>query len=162
MPSYSTISKMLAGLSQQEAAVTLAHGRNPEKCGKLIFDNIQNYLRQRDTHIGRENTLNIGIAATYVEIEGISTKAFDLDDKRKRLSENKRKDVNVDQLLGMVDNDHVETIGVLQWLCTLMHYVPELQKWKEYVSLLYRTRGAKLPLPSSSSGRQWQKGNSNH
>jgi hypothetical protein len=148
MPAYSTISKMLEGLSRQEAQSTLAHARDPTKHGKLIFDNVQNYLRQRDARIGRENTLNIGIAATYIEIEDIDPKAFDLDDKRRRLADSKRNNLNVDTLLGMIDEGHLQTIGVLQWLRTLMHYVPELEKWKTHISLLYRTRASKLPLPA--------------
>ena len=50
---------------------------------KLIFDNVQNHLQQRDARIGRENVLNIGISATYIEIEGIDRVHF--DDKRRRL-----------------------------------------------------------------------------
>jgi hypothetical protein len=36
----------------------------------------------------------------------------------------------------------------LQWLRVLTHFVPELVKWKEQVSLLFRTWAAKLRLPS--------------
>jgi hypothetical protein len=121
---------MLEGLSNQESAATLAHASNPKKYGKLIFNNVQNYLCQRDMRMGHENTLNIGIAATYIKIEGVDPKAFDLNDKCQRLVENRRKDVDVDQLLCMINEQHIETIGVLQWLCTLTNYVPELTKWK--------------------------------
>jgi hypothetical protein len=76
---------------------------------KLIFDNVQNHLQQRDARIGRENVLNIGISATYIEIEGIDRVHF--DDKRRRLKENRQKDVNVDQMLGMIDKKHIKTIA---------------------------------------------------
>jgi hypothetical protein len=112
---------------------------------------VQVDLQQRDMCMGHKNTLNIGIAATYIEIKGVEPKSFDLDDKRQHLVENRRKDVDVDQLLHMIDEQHIETIGVLQWLCTLTNYVPELTKWKEHVSILYRTRAAKLPLPAQAT-----------
>jgi hypothetical protein len=142
---------MLADLSHQESQTTLAHARDPTKHGKLVFDNVQNYLRQRDARIGRENTLNIGIAATYIELEDIDPKAFNLDDKRQRLKENKRRNLTVDQLLGFIDNKHIDTVGTLQWLRVLTNYIPQLHKWKREVSMLYRTRGAKLRLPERAT-----------
>lgn len=147
MPAYSTVSKTLLGLSDQAASDTLAHGLDPTKCGKIVFDNVQNYHRQRDFRIGRENKLNIGMAATYIELEDVDPKAFDLDDKRQRLTENKRSKLDVDQLLALIDQDHLEVVGVLQWLHVLCNYIPELEPFKSHVSMLYRTRAAKLRLP---------------
>lgn len=146
MPAYSTISKTLLGLSDQAASDTLKHGLDPTKFGKIVFDNVQNYHRQRDFRIGRENKLNIGMAATYIELEGIDPAAFDLDDKRRRLAENKRSALDVDQLLGMIDEKHLQTVGILQWLRTLCTYIPELEPYKSHVSMLYCTRAAKLRL----------------
>jgi Family of unknown function (DUF6589) len=147
MPAYSTVYRALKGLSAHESEVTLTHGRNPTKWGMIQFDNVQNYLRQRDARIGRENKMNVGMAAIYVELEGVDLAASDLDDKRKLLAENRRAEVNVEQLLGMIDQPHLETISILQWLRVLTQYIPELAKWKSQVSLLYRTRAAKLPMP---------------
>lgn len=56
-------------LSECEAALTLAHGLNPQTIGIIRLDNVQNYLFQRDTSVGRQNKLNIGLAPTYYEIE---------------------------------------------------------------------------------------------
>ncbi|KII83514.1 hypothetical protein PLICRDRAFT_119348 [Plicaturopsis crispa FD-325 SS-3] len=147
MPAYTSIHRMMRALSEQEAKVTEAHGRDPTTVGIIRLDNVQNYLLQRDRRIGRQNKLNIGIAATYFEAEGIDPKAFDLDDKRKRLADSPRKDLDVYKLLGLIDHEHLEIIGVLQWLYVLVHYVPELGHLKSHVSMLYRTRAAKQPLP---------------
>lgn len=124
MPAYSTVSRALKGLSEYEAAITLDHGQDPTKFRVLQFDNVQNYLRQRDHRIGRQNKMNIGLAGTYIELEGVDGVAFDLDDKRRRQAERKRADLSVEGLFGMIDWDHIERVCALHWLFTLVHYVP--------------------------------------
>lgn len=147
MPSYSTVYKTLRSLADAEADVTKAHGRDPTKWGIIRLDNVQQYVRQRDMRIGRENKMQIGIAATYFEIEGFIPGAADLDDKRRRIAENRRKDLMVEQLLRWIDQEHLETVGILHWIRTLCEYVPELAAHKSHVSLLFRTRAAKHQLP---------------
>lgn len=147
MPAYTSIRRLMRALSDQEAKETEAHGRDPTTVGIIRLDNVQNYLLQRDRRIGRENKLNIGIAATYFEAEGVDVKAFDLDDKRRRLADSPRRDLDVHKLLGLLDNEHIETVCVLQWLYVLVHHIPELAHMKPHVSMLYRTRAAKQPLP---------------
>jgi hypothetical protein len=49
----------MRSLAEQEAIVTKAHGRDPDKWG------IQQYIRQSDMRIDRENKMQFGIAATY-------------------------------------------------------------------------------------------------
>jgi hypothetical protein len=56
--------------------------------------------------------MRIGIAATCFETEAFILGAANLDDKRRRIAENKRKDLTVDQVLGWVDNEHFETAGI--------------------------------------------------
>jgi len=147
MPSYSSVYKTLKSLADQEAVVTQAHGRDPTKWGIIRLDNVQQYIRQRDLRIGRENKMQIGIAATYFEIEGFVPGADNLDDKRRRIGENKRKDLTVEQVLGWIDHKHLETVGILHWLKNLCDFVPELAHHKSYISILFRTRAAKHRLP---------------
>ena len=73
MPAYSTISNTLQGLSDLEGAVTTSHGCDPTKFGVLQFNNVQIYLCQCNPHIG-------------CELKDMDPKAFDLDDKLKRLA----------------------------------------------------------------------------
>jgi hypothetical protein len=96
--------------------------------------------------MGRVNQLRIGTAATVFEAEDFLPAAMDIDDRRARIAENKRKDVTVPSLLALVDQKHMDVIGALQWLRILVHYVPELSKYKSKVSELYRTKGAKKPI----------------
>jgi hypothetical protein len=137
----------MRSLAEQEAIATKAHGRDPTKWGIIRLDNVQQYIRQRDMRIGRENKMQIGIAATYFETEVFVPGAADLDDKRRRIAENKRKDLTVEQALGWIDHEHLETVGILHWLRNLCEFVPELADYKSHVSMLFRTRGAKHQLP---------------
>ena len=134
-------------LADQEASVTQAHGRDATKWGIIRLDNVQQYIRQRDLRIGREDKMQIGIAATYFENEGFVPGADNLDDKRRHIAENKRKDLSVEQVLGWIDQKHLETVGILHWLKVLTDYIPELAKHKTHVSMLFRTRAAKHRLP---------------
>ena len=150
MPSYSSIYRTLRSLADQETAATQAHGRDASKWGIMWIDNVQQYIRQRDLRIGRENQMKVGIAATYFEIdpEGFVEGAADLDDKRMRIAENKRKDLTIDQVLSWVDHQHLETVGVLHWLKVLTDYIPELESYRTHVSLLFRTRAPKHRIPA--------------
>ncbi|KAF8811180.1 hypothetical protein BYT27DRAFT_7221584 [Phlegmacium glaucopus] len=130
MPTYSSIYNALCSLAFQEANNTWEIGRDPSKWGILHLDNVQQYIRQQDLRIGRKNTMNIGIAATYFETEGYPPMAPDINNKRARIAENKRKDLTVEQVLGWVDHEHLEMVGVLHWLCTLTEYIPELSHYK--------------------------------
>ncbi|KAH7905521.1 hypothetical protein BJ138DRAFT_1130454 [Hygrophoropsis aurantiaca] len=149
--SYGAVYGGLQKLSQQEALVVREHGRDQTKGAVLVMDNVQNYLLQRDARIGRANTMNVGIAATYIELEDIDPKALDLQDKQERLNENKRKSLSVEQLLQFIDQRHLDTVFSLQWLLTLVNYVPALTYLKTHISMLYRTRTAKLKLPVRAS-----------
>jgi hypothetical protein len=57
-----------------------------------------------------------------------------------------RKYVTADSLLAMVDHEHIDTIGALQWLQIFTHYVSELSKYKEKVSALYHMKGTKRQI----------------
>ncbi|KAH9924136.1 hypothetical protein B0H21DRAFT_826787 [Amylocystis lapponica] len=53
----------------------------------------------------------------------------------------------METLLGFVDQEHRERVGVLHWLRTLTNCVLELAHLKSHVSHLFRTEGAKRLLP---------------
>ncbi|KAF8193655.1 hypothetical protein BJ912DRAFT_1091531 [Pholiota molesta] len=142
MPSYNTVVRSMDALSECEAALTLAHGLNPATIGVIRLDNVQNYLFQRDTSMGRQNRLNIGLAATYYEIEldGVDISAFDLENVQHTRSQQSRKSFTFHKLHELVDDAHIEAVCILQWISTL----PE-------ISLRYRTNAAKQPLKPEAS-----------
>jgi len=149
IPAYSSSIRAMRALSQHEAAVTLAHGLSPNKIGKIGTDNVQNYLIQRDHGIGRENKLNIGLAATYYEFDhgDIDINVFNLENKRQQLLRGERKTLTVRKLESLINHAHIEAVFVLQWINTLVQHIPELQHLKTDIAILYRTRVAKQRLP---------------
>ena len=57
---YSTVYATLRGLSDHEARVTEAFGRDPKSWPILRLDNVQSYLKRRDLWMGRVNQLRNG------------------------------------------------------------------------------------------------------
>jgi hypothetical protein len=90
MPVINTIKKSLKGFSDQKAlmirtcgrdtTMTKQNGRDTTNIILVIFDNVQHFLRQQDLRIGRENSMIIGIAATFIEHE-VDAAACDILDK---------------------------------------------------------------------------------
>jgi hypothetical protein len=129
----------------------MLRGRDPSVVGIIRLDNVQNYLRLRDFRIGRENKMNIGIAATFTEVEGVDSRALDPDDRMRRITNSDRANLTVDRLRRMIDEEHLERVGVLQWVTALVHYVPALSHLRSQVASLYRTQARKLPLPVTAT-----------
>jgi hypothetical protein len=160
MPVVNTIKQALQDFSDQKAAVIQTRGHDTTVYPKnghettstilLIFNNVQHFLKQRDLRIGQENSMMIGIAATYVELE-VQAAACDVMDKCRCIVENQPKDLTVDQILGLLDQPHFKIVGVLQWLEALTKNIPQLACYKSEVSLHYRTHAAKLQMPIEKS-----------
>ena len=91
LPAFTTIIRMLRDLSEQESHTTFILGRDPSVVGIVRLDNVQNYLRLRDFRIGRENKMNIGIAATFTEIEGVDRRALGPDDRMSGIAASDRR-----------------------------------------------------------------------
>lgn len=153
IPSYTTVMRAMRALADHEAKVTLAHGSNTTTLGVIRLDNVQNYLFQRDNAVGRENRLNIGLAATYYEVDlgDIDIKIFSLDAKREVKARGLRQKLDVQSLLGFIDNQHLESVFSLHWILVLVQRIPELSHLLSDVELLFRTRVAKQRLRLSQS-----------
>ncbi len=151
MTSYNTVYKTMEGLAEQEAHVVLELGKDATTVIFKVMDNVQHHVLMRDARVGRENHMNIGIAATVIEAPTCPVSALDLDNKRQCLAENKRASLTVEQLLSFIDMEHRETVGVLQWMRVLTAHVPQLSSLQEDVSHAYRMRGKKLALPSTAA-----------
>ncbi|KAJ6592012.1 hypothetical protein B0H10DRAFT_2233056 [Mycena sp. CBHHK59/15] len=157
MPAVNTIKAALKGFSDQKAVairtrgrdvsvVTDSNGRRTTMAKKLIFDNVQHFRRQRELRVGRENSMIIGIAATFIEFR-VDLEALDPLDKRHRIVNSRRPYLTVDELLGMIDQTHIKNIGILQFLEALTNYIPEAAIYKKDLYIRYRTRVAKLNAP---------------
>ncbi len=146
MPSYSTVLRTLDALAKQEADLVRQHGEDKTTAKGFIGDNIQNYLEQRDASLGRVNTLITGMAATYVEYPDFPIEAFDFEDRQRRIASHNRRLLTTSKLFALIDQHHVETVGVLFLLRTIVNHIPELFRYQDDVSIRYRSRGAKLPI----------------
>ena len=62
-----------------------------------------------------------------------------------------RSNLTVSQLLGYLDQKHIDTVMTLHWLLTLINYMPCLSSLRKDVLDAFRTRAAKLCLPVKSS-----------
>ena len=149
MPSYNTLYKSAKQLATYEASVIESLGRDPSIVGFIQTDNVQNYLRQRDLRMGRINQLNIGLAATYCELNGVNPCALDLDDKLRRVRQSTRATLTTHRLLSFIDQPHLDTVLSLHWMFMLVDSIPELSHMKPHVSMLFRTRGLKIKLEAT-------------
>ncbi|KAJ6602569.1 hypothetical protein DFH09DRAFT_899640 [Mycena vulgaris] len=161
MPAPATIRRALISLSTEEARATQAHGQDPDTAGFLLVDNCQNYHRQRDLRIGRENVMNIGMSGLYMEAPDVDVNVFNLADKRKLIAQNRRKDLTVDDLLGFLDQADADLTGALHFLDTLVRCTPSLRSLsKEIAVRLSATAKISLPPgqavvhPLASSGKK--------
>ncbi len=144
MPSYSTVIRTLESLAKQEAESVLVHGKDPTTVASYVTDNIQHFMLQRDPSLGRVNAMRIGMAATYIERSDCPISALDYDDKLRCLAENRRATLTVNALFNLIDQKHLETVGVLLLLRTLCTHIPQLATHQNEVSVRYRTRAKKL------------------
>ena len=85
----------------------------------------------------------VGTAATAIKLEQFSPQAWDILDKRRRISENKRESLTFDELWHLIDHSHLDAVCWFQWVRTLVNFVPQLDKQKGEVQKLYRSDGRK-------------------
>ncbi|KAG2060962.1 hypothetical protein BDR06DRAFT_861737, partial [Suillus hirtellus] len=85
--------------------------------------NVQNYLRQRDSRIGHSNMMNIGLTGTYIELEDIDVRAFDISTKSHIFDENRQTTAKVEDFLDAIDKSHLATVLTLHWLQVLTKYI---------------------------------------
>jgi hypothetical protein len=135
MPATDTVRRALITLSEDEGQATHAHGQDPDKAGFLFVDNTQNFARQRDLRIGRENVMNVGMSGLYIEAPDVDVSVFSLSDKRALVELNLRADATVEDLLGFVDQVDVDDTGTLHFLDMLSRCIPSLKPLCKEISL---------------------------
>ncbi|KAK7015808.1 hypothetical protein R3P38DRAFT_3321613 [Favolaschia claudopus] len=114
---------------------------------QLVLDNVQEYCRQRDHRIGREDVLKIGTAATAILLEDCSPGAFDLQDHLNRVVRQERRELTVDSLLGAIDWTYLHDLVALHWVRILVNFIPDLDDLRREVSeMLQSSAMTKLRL----------------
>lgn len=146
-PSYRSVYDALKKLAMHDAQIIQDVASSESSSWVLRFDNVQHYIRPRNFRVGREAVMKIGTAGTVFEFLDFSTIALDINDKKQRIAENKRKDLTFKKLEEYIDTGHIDKVCALQWLRVLVNYVPCLKKYKDEIRQQYQTEAAKKVLP---------------
>lgn len=136
--SYTGTLAALRRLADHEAEETIRLGQDENLWLIGRMDNIQKMLRQREIRFGRADKMLTGTHATFMEAVDYRPEASDLADKQRRLAANERQHVTVDKLLDLINQPLLERIATLDWLRTLVRYVPQLSKMKDAVNAAYK------------------------
>lgn len=89
----------------------------------------------------------IGTAGTAIALENCDLKALHSRNWDKAAGKAALKELTVRDLLKSIDNRHLSLVSTLHWLETLVDFVPALVSYKEWVSILFKTKAAKDPQP---------------
>ncbi|KAF8962188.1 hypothetical protein BDZ97DRAFT_1759423 [Flammula alnicola] len=146
-PSYHSVCEALKKLAANDARIIREISWSQNSSWILRFDNVQHYVRPRNFRVGKEATMKIGTAGTVFEFVNFSSVALDINEKKKKLAENKRKDLTFPQLMALIDTNHIHKVLILQFLRILINYVPCLHKYKANVRKQYNTNAVKKQLP---------------
>ncbi|TEB25344.1 hypothetical protein FA13DRAFT_1796456 [Coprinellus micaceus] len=146
MPAYTTISKSLKLFAADQFVHIQAHGAGVSTAGLIQANNVQNYKRARDLHIGSINKMNISLAATYCELPNMNVSSLSLEDRQLKVKKNERASLTFDILYGFLNMEHLNTIISLHWLRILVDYIPELNHLQPQVSELLKARSSKISV----------------
>ncbi|KAF9491306.1 hypothetical protein BDN71DRAFT_1510475 [Pleurotus eryngii] len=111
------------------------------------FDLGLSYVRPCNLRLGREAGMNIGMAATAFVMKNFSPAAVDLQKKFDILALKSCKNLTVCKIRDLIDYENLHQALILQWLRTLVTFVPQLHQYKHAVSTLYATEAKKMRLP---------------
>ncbi|KAG9220371.1 hypothetical protein CCMSSC00406_0006636 [Pleurotus cornucopiae] len=145
--SYHATYEALRALAKFDLGLVEELGRSPDSSLIIRLDNVQSYVRPRNLRLGREASMNIGTAATAFVMKNFSPAAVDLQKKLDILALKSRKNLTVRKIRDLIDYKNLHQVLILQWLRTLVTFVPQLHRYKHAVSILYATEAKKIRLP---------------
>ncbi|KAJ7847450.1 hypothetical protein B0H14DRAFT_2357176 [Mycena olivaceomarginata] len=106
---------------------------------QLVLDNVQQYCRQRDHRIGRQDVLKIGTAATAILLEDCLPGAFDLQDHLDRVMRQERRELTVESLFEAIDWPYIRELMALHWVRILVTFIPQLAHLRKEVSDIFKS-----------------------
>jgi hypothetical protein len=113
-----------------------------------FLDNVQKFCRQRDLHLGRQDVLKVGCAATAILLEDCAPGAFDLQDHLDRVMRQGRKEMTTESLYADIDWDYIHNLTALHWVRILVTFIPQLAHLPKTVDLEFNSaRMTKHRLP---------------
>ncbi|KAJ7130913.1 hypothetical protein C8R46DRAFT_1235915 [Mycena filopes] len=115
---------------------------------QVVLDNVQEYCRQRDHRLGREDVLKVGCAATALLLEDCAPGAFNLQDHIDRVMLQERRNLTVQSLWADIDWKYIHELTAIIWVRILVHFIPRLAHLRAEVAALLRSAGmTKRRLP---------------
>ncbi|KAJ7687522.1 hypothetical protein B0H17DRAFT_1136251 [Mycena rosella] len=93
---------------------------------QIILDNVQQYCRQRDLRLGREDVLKVGTAATEILLEDCAPGAFDLQNHLDLVIKQERRELTIDSLYGDINWAYIHELTALHWVRILVYFIPQL------------------------------------
>ncbi len=105
----------------------------------VVLDNVQQYTQVHEPGIGKVNQLQVGTAATVIQLEDYKPGAFDLDDHLTRVMRNKRSSLTADRLYRDIDWHHVHQVTALHFVRVLCEYIPQLNHLSPAISSRFHT-----------------------
>lgn len=154
LTSWKTTHETLGDLGDAERVERERLGRQPDVLLFVRLDNVQQYFKQWQQRIGKENQMVVGLAAYAAEaVHFTDPTVVDLDNHLDRRRMNRRKELTMAQLEGWLNFDHAEQVGTLQWLNSLVNHIPQLAQYKGAVAKLYHDTSVTLPPPHDHQTR---------
>ncbi|KAJ7113608.1 hypothetical protein C8R44DRAFT_881891 [Mycena epipterygia] len=115
---------------------------------QIVLDNVQQYCRQRDHRLGREDVLKVGTAATAILLEDCAAGAFDLQDHLDRVMKQERRQMTIDSLYADIDWAYTHELTALHWVRVLVQFIPQLAYLRAEVTAAFKSeRMTKHRLP---------------
>ncbi|KAJ7263041.1 hypothetical protein C8J57DRAFT_1071083 [Mycena rebaudengoi] len=101
---------------------------------QLVLDNVQQFCRQRDLRLGRQDILKVGTAATALLLEDCAAGAFNLQDHLDRVMKQERRNLTTEDLYEDIDWSYIHDLTALHWVRILVNFLPRLSHLRKFVS----------------------------
>ncbi|KAJ7661643.1 hypothetical protein B0H17DRAFT_844813, partial [Mycena rosella] len=85
--------------------------------------NVQEWCRQRDLCLGRQDVLKVGCAATAILLEDVPPGAYDLQPHLDLVMKQERKEMSTDSLFEDIDWDYIHELVALHWVRILVTFI---------------------------------------
>ncbi|KAJ7766471.1 hypothetical protein DFH07DRAFT_769737 [Mycena maculata] len=114
---------------------------------QYVLDNVQEWCRQRDLRLGRQDVLKVGCATTAILLKDCAPGAFVLQDHLDRVMKQECRDMTTESLWDDIDWDYIHELTALHWVHILVTFIPQLAHLrKEVEAALNSPRMTKLRL----------------
>lgn len=138
MVSYTSVLKLLKALSK--SALTTIREKAKLRAFLLIYDNINRMARAWDPDLGKQDKMNNGTAATFIELEDCDIqKALDPEPLQKARQEERRKALSINVLYNHINWTKLDSVMALHCLQFLAEEVPSLAGHRDFIKLRFET-----------------------